>query len=167
MMKNHAKAFIASALTLAFVGSAAAQVRVGIYASTTQPYYPEVLEARPQYVIPNGYYLEGEEIYVEPSWQERREWRERRACDARSGCGGTSGEENSGEENSGAMNLGVTNTGVMSRIGMIGMREIDDCTVPNANESVCRIRVDADPTCGNGQDRAARQLSACPVRKKR
>ncbi len=78
-MKNHTKAFIAGVLSLAFVGSAAAQVRVGIYASTAQPYYPQVVEARPQYVIPNQYYLESEEIYVEPSWQERREWRERRA----------------------------------------------------------------------------------------
>lgn len=78
-MKNHLKAIVAGVLTLAVVGTASAQVRVGIYAGTPQPYYPPVVEVQPRYFIPDQYYSDDREVYIEPSWQQRREWRERRA----------------------------------------------------------------------------------------
>lgn len=78
-MKNHMRTLAAIVLTLAIAGTASAQVRVGIYAGAPQPYYPPVVEVQPRYIIPDQYYSDGQEVYVEPSWQERREWRERRA----------------------------------------------------------------------------------------
>jgi hypothetical protein len=74
-MKNHIKALLAALLAVAAVGTASAQARISLYANTPQAYYPPVVEVQPRYVVPDQYYSDTQEVYVEPDWQARREWR--------------------------------------------------------------------------------------------